>query len=306
MIISSDNAARERTGLFAGVFGILTNLLAFIIKIAAGTLTGSVTIAADAVNSFTDAGSSVLTLIGFKLASKPADREHPYGHARYEDITAVFISIIMLLVGILFAKSSIEKIITPSELAIGTVTYVSLVLAILLKTAQAAVNRRLAKKINSIALRAAAEDSRNDAVITLSVLLSMTVMQIFRINIDGWAGLLVSLFIIRSSALTLKSAVSPMLGSPPSEELIREVEKIIKSRPDVLGYHDLVIHNYGSGHNFGSVHCEVDGDRRIKEVHDILDGIEKEILERLGVVITIHTDPVEAEKNQGTEDKDGN
>ena len=284
---------RTRTGIFAGVFGILTNLLCFAVKIAVGIISGSVTVAADAVNSLTDAGSSILTMIGFKLSSKPADREHPYGHARYEQITALVISLIMLAVGLLFAKSSIEKIIRPSELSIGVLTYSALAAAIVLKLLQAAVNIHLAKKIDSGALRAAALDSRNDALITGSVLVSVVIMGVFDVNIDGWAGLLVSLFIIWSSAMTVKSTVSPMLGAPPSQELVDAVTGIVMSRPEILGYHDLVIHNYGSGANFGSIHCEVDGRGNVSEIHRVIDGIEQEIMTTLGVVLTIHMDPID-------------
>lgn len=299
----TEKTERTRIGVFAGIFGIFTNLLAFAIKITVGVLSGSVTVAADAVNSLTDAGSSILTMIGFKLSSKPADREHPYGHARYEQITALIISLLMLTVGILFAKSSIEKIIHPTELNIGVLTYTALIAAIVLKLVQAAVNFRLAKKIDSGALRAAALDSRNDALITASVLVSVIIMGMFSLNIDGWAGLLVSLFIIWSSAMTVKNAISPMLGAPPSDELVAEVTKIVTSRTAVLGYHDLVIHNYGSGANFGSIHCEVDGRGNVAEIHDIIDGIEQEVADKLGVVLTIHMDPVTKEERKDTENE---
>ncbi len=298
---SDERSKRSKTGFAAGVFGIVSNIAAFAVKTAAGAAAGSVTVVADAVNSLTDAGSSVLTLIGFRLASKPADREHPYGHARYEDITALLISVIMLLAGLIFAKNSVEKIITPTPLAFGIWTYVSLLCAIAIKLAQCAYYLSCAQKTDSGALKAAAQDSKNDVIITSSVLLSVIVMHRFSVNIDGWTGLLVSLIVIRSSALTLKSAISPMLGSSPPEEMINGVVEIISERPEILGYHDLEIHNYGSGVNFGSVHCEVDGERKIKEIHSVFDGIENEVRERLGVVLTIHADPVAAETEDSVE-----
>lgn len=306
VIFTKRSSGRERIGAAAGVFGIITNLIAFIIKLVAGTLSGSVTVAADAVNSLTDAGSSILTLIGFRLSAKPADREHPYGHARYEQITALIISLLMIAVGVVFAKSSIEKIISPSKLSFGAATYFALLAAIILKLAQGLVNRYLAKKIDSTALRAAAQDSFNDALITSTVLIGVLVMAVYEINIDGWAGLFVSLFVIRSSALTLKSAISPMLGSSPPDELVNSVAEIVRSRPEILGFHDLVIHNYGVGKNYGSVHVEVDGDRKIRDIHEVVDGIEKEIGLKLGVVITIHTDPVSVEEKntEGVDEKD--
>ena len=290
-------SSRTAVGLKAGIFGILSNLSAFAIKAAAGVLSGSVTVVADSVNSLTDAGSSILTVIGFRLASKPADREHPYGHARYENVTALAVSMLMLAVGVMFAKNSIEKIISPSPPEIGILTYSALVISVMLKLLQWRYNRVCAKKIDSGALRAAALDSLSDAGITASVLISVIVMKVFKINIDGWTGLLVSIFIIICSARTVRDAVSPMLGQSPPKELIDAVAGIIMSRsPDILGYHDLEIHNYGPGANFGSVHCEVDGSRSIREVHEVIDGVENEIHERLGVVITIHTDPVAVEE----------
>ena len=241
------SADRTRVGLIAGIFGVATNTAAFLIKIAVGIISGSVTVAADAFNSFTDAGSSVLTMIGFRLAAKPADSDHPFGHARYEQITALIISLVTLAVGVLFAKSSAEKIAAPADLSIDALTYTALAAAVLLKVLQAAVNYRLSKKISSVALRAAAVDSRNDALITSSVLLSVFVMGIFDVNIDGWAGLAISVFIVFSAAATVKSAISPMLGSKPPKETVDRLTEIVLSRPEILGCHDLYIHNYGSG-----------------------------------------------------------
>ncbi len=285
--------SRARIGFFAGIFGILTNLAAFAVKITVGLISGSVTVAADAFNSLTDAGSSILTMIGFRLSAKPADSDHPYGHARYEEVTALFIAMMMLFVGLLFAKSSIEKIIRPEELSIGIPTYIALCAAIILKIIQAVVNFALSKKINSQALRAAALDSRNDVLITSTVLLSVVIMGFFNVNIDGFAGLAVSLFIICSSAVTVKNAVSPILGAPPPQSLVDAITEIVKSRPEVLGYHDLAVHNYGPGANFASIHCEVDSRDDIVSIHNVIDGIEKEASAKLGVVLTIHMDPVD-------------
>lgn len=287
---------RTKTGFYAGIFGILTNLTAFFIKIIVGLLSGSVTIAADAVNSLTDACSSVLTMVGFKLAAKPADEDHPFGHARYEQITALVISLIMLAVGVLFAKESFEKIISPIELSIGGLTYFALATAILLKIIQAAVNFKLSKKIGSDALRAAALDSRNDVLITSSVLVSVLIMGIFDVNVDGLAGFLVSLFIIYSSIEMVRDTVSPMLGSQPPEGLVRELTDIVMSRPEILGYHDLQIHNYGAGANFASIHAEIDERGTIVRIHEVIDGIEKEVLEKLGVNLTIHMDPIKIDR----------
>lgn len=298
---SEEKAKRTRTGFLAGVFGIFTNLAAFAVKVAAGAASGSVGIAADAANSLTDAASSVLTIIGFRLSAKPADRDHPYGHARYEQITALMISVIMLAVGLLFAKSSVEKIFKPDGTVFSGYTYIALGVAVLLKIIQASVNFGLAKKINSSALKAAALDSRNDVLTTVTVLISVALNGIFKIEIDGWAGLAVSLFIVISAAGTVKSAISPMLGNPPPEELVTALTDIVKSRPEVLGYHDLIIHNYGSGANFASLHAEIDSHEDVVGIHSVIDGIEHEVEEKLGVVLTIHMDPVEVEKGEQNE-----
>lgn len=299
---------RIKTGFITGMFGTVTNLIAFGVKAFAGVASGSLGIAADAANSLTDAISSVITMVGFRLSAKPADRDHPYGHARYEQIAALVISIIMLAVGLMFAKSSVEKIVSPRETSFDAITYISLGMAVIIKAIQASVNFFYSKKIDSGALRAAALDSRNDVIITLTVLLSMVVNSLTDIIIDGWAGLAVSLFIIISAASTVKSAISPMLGAPPPENLVKGLTDIVKSRPEVLGYHDLIIHNYGTGTNFASLHAEIDSRKDIVTVHEMIDGIEKEVESRLGVILTIHMDPVnvcEGEKNdEKTQAKD--
>lgn len=299
--MSENNSGRLRTGYFAGIFGIVTNLAAFLIKLAVGIISKSVTVAADAFNSLTDAGSSVLTMVGFHLAAKPADADHPFGHARYEQITALIISLITLAVGLLFAKSSVGKIVAPEELSIDLFTYMALASAVILKICQAAVNYHFSKKISSGALRAAAVDSRNDSLITSSVLLSVLVMGVFKVNIDGWAGLVVSVFIIASSASTVRQSISPMLGSKPPKETVDRLTAIVMSRPEIKGYHDLFIHNYGSGTDFASIHAEVEPHGDIMYIHHVIDGIEREVGEKLGIRLTIHVDPIGQDEENGNE-----
>ncbi len=215
---TSDPAVRIRYGVVAGAFGIATNILLFVIKIIIGLLANSITIVAEAVNNLSDAGSSILTMIGFKLSNRPADKDHPYGHARYEQITALLVAILVLCIGVLFAKSSVDKIIRPQELSISVVTYVILVIAIAVKLVQMLTYLDFAKAIDSEAIWATAMDSRNDTISTLSVLVSMIIMQAFRINIDGWVGLAVSVFVIWSAVGMVKDAINPMLGVPPTKE----------------------------------------------------------------------------------------
>ncbi len=290
---TSDPAVRIRYGVVAGAFGIATNILLFVIKIIIGLLANSITIVAEAVNNLSDAGSSILTMIGFKLSNRPADKDHPYGHARYEQITALLVAILVLCIGVLFAKSSVDKIIRPQELSISVVTYVILVIAIAVKLVQMLTYLDFAKAIDSEAIWATAMDSRNDTISTLSVLVSMIIMQAFRINIDGWVGLAVSVFVIWSAVGMVKDAINPMLGVPPTKEQVDSICSLIDGREELLGYHDLIIHSYGVGKVFASIHVEFDAKKDVIHIHDLIDNIEREAKTELGILLTIHMDPVD-------------
>lgn len=289
----NDPKVRERYGTVSGIFGICTNILLFLIKLIIGLISHSITIIADGVNNLMDVGTSVLTMIGFKISSKPADKEHPYGHARFEQITALLVALLVLVIGVLFAKSSIDKIITPEELSLSWVTYVTLVAAIILKLIQMLTYLDFSKAINSEAIRAAALDSRNDVISTSSVLLSVIIMGVFKINIDGYVGLLVSLFLVYSSLKMVRETIDPMLGIPPSKELIDSITDLVCTSEYVNGIHDLVIHNYGVGANFASCHVEVDAAGDVIAIHDEIDNIERLAHYSLGVMLTIHMDPID-------------
>lgn len=289
----TDPKVRERYGTVSGIFGICTNVLLFIIKLVIGLISHSITVIADGVNNLMDVGSSVLTMIGFKISSKPADKDHPYGHARFEQITALLVALLVLVIGALFAKSSIDKIITPEELSLSWMTYVTLIAAIILKLIQMFTYLDFAKAINSDAIRAAAMDSRNDVISTSSVLLSVIIMGVFEINIDGYVGLLVSLFLILSSLKMVKETIDPMLGIPPSKELVDSITDLVLSSEHVNGIHDLIIHNYGVGANFASCHVEVDASGDMIAIHDEIDNIERLAHYALGVMLTIHMDPID-------------
>lgn len=290
---TSDPKVRISYGVTAGVFGIVTNAILFAIKLIIGLLAGSITIVAEAVNNLSDAGSSVMTMIGFRLSNRPADKDHPYGHARYEQITALLVAMLVLSIGVLFAKSSIDKIIRPQELSISAATYIVLIIAVLMKLIQMLTYLDFASSIDSDALRAAAMDSRNDTISTLSVLVSMIVMQIFDINIDGWVGLCVSIFVVWSAVGMVREAISPMLGVPPTKEQVDSIYKLIDEHKEFLGHHDLIIHSYGAGTLFASVHIEFDAKDDIIAIHDIVDNVEREAHSKLGVMLTIHMDPVD-------------
>ena len=276
-----------------GVFGIVSNLFLGVMKIIIGMMTGSIGIVADAVNNISDCASSCLTIVGFTLAEKKPDREHPYGHARYEYLFGFTIGIVMFLTGALFAKESVQKIINPQELSITLATYLTLALAILVKAGQMILYLRVGKLIGSPALKASAADSRNDMITTGGILVAMVVMALAGINIDGLVGLAVSVFVIISSIETIKEQVAPLIGIKPTRERVKMISDKILSYPGILGIHDLVLHNYGVHNDFVTVHVEVDSSQSINEIHDIVDKIEMDFKDEMGISITIHMDPVE-------------
>ena len=290
---TSDPNVRNAYGKVAGVFGIFTNLILGIIKFIIGIISNSVSIMADAINNIADTASSVLTIIGFKLANKKPDKEHPYGYARYEYISGFVIALLMFIMGLTFAKESILKIFNPEELTINTVTYVILIIAIAAKLIQMFVYLDFAKAINSNTLKTNAVDTRNDIISTTTILISMIIMGIFNINIDGYLGLVVSGLIIYSSIGLIREVLEPIIGIIPTEERIEEVTKKLLSYDCVRGIHDLRIHNYGVHNDFITVHVEINSDMNMIKAHDLMDNIEKDFKKDLGTDLTIHMDPVD-------------
>lgn len=297
---TSDPKVRARYGLSAGIFGIVTNALLCAFKLAVGFIGHSVTIVADAVNNLSDAGSSTVTLVGFKLSAIPADRKHPFGHARYEYITELLVAMVILFIGIMLLKSSIEKCIVPEEVTVNVYTYVVLGVAIVMKIAQMLLYRDFSKAIDSGALKASATDSRNDVIATLVVLISTVVIDVTGVNIDGYAGIAVSLFIIISSALLLKDAMSPILGEKPDGELVNKIKTKILSYDGIIGMHDLVVHSYGANQHFAIAHAEVPADGDILSTHDLIDNIEHDFWNEMHVHLNIHLDPVDTNNPQLT------
>ena len=290
---TSDPNVRNAYGKVAGVFGIFTNLILGIIKFIIGIISNSVSIMADAINNIADTASSILTIIGFKLANKKPDKEHPYGYARYEYISGFVIALLMFIMGLTFAKESIVKIFNPEELTINTVTYVILIIAIVAKLIQMFVYLDFAKAINSNTLKTNAIDTRNDIISTTTILISMIIMGIFKINIDGYLGLVVSGLIIYSSIGLIREVLEPIIGIIPTEERIEEVTKKLLSYDCVRGIHDLRIHNYGVHNDFITVHVEINSDMDMIKAHDLMDNIEKDFKKDLGTDLTIHMDPVD-------------
>ena len=292
---------RTRYGLSAGIFGIVTNAILFAFKLAIGLIGNSITIVADAINNLSDAGSSVVTLVGFKLSATPPDKDHPFGHARYEYIASLFVSVVVLFIGIMLFKSSIEKCITPEQVTVSVYTYIVLGVAIAMKLVQMLLYLDFSKAIGSGALKASAVDSRNDVLTTLAVLISTIVIDVAgdkispKVSVDGIMGIAVSLFIIVSSVLLLKDAISPILGEKPPKELVDKITAKILSYDGVIGVHDLVVHSYGANHCFVVAHVEVPASVEITKSHDIIDNIEHDFWNEMHIRLNIHMDPVDTE-----------
>lgn len=283
---------REKYGLLGGIVGIACNLLLFISKLFIGIISSSVSIIADAINNLSDAASSVVTLIGFKISSKPADSDHPFGHARVEYVAGLVVSFIIIFLGLQLAGSSISKILNPSTLMVSPVTIIVLILSIFVKLWMSFFNRHLGEKIQSSTLKATATDSLNDVIATTSVLLSMGIFYFTSFNLDGFIGLIVACFIIYSGINVIKETVSPLLGEAPTDELVQTIQSKILTYEGVLGLHDLVVHSYGPNRCFASVHVEVSAAEDILVSHDLIDGIERDFALDLGIHLVIHLDPI--------------
>lgn len=288
-----DPKVRDDYGKLAGIVGIISNTILCTMKILIGLISGSISIVADGINNLADGASSIITLLGFKLASLPEDEEHPYGHARIEYIAGMAVSVMILIVGFELGKSSLEKIITPEPLEFSWTVVIVLLIAIAIKVWQAIFNISTGKKINSLALIATGTDSRNDVISTVVVLLGILIGHFFNVMVDGYFGLAVAVFILWSGVSLIKETISPLLGEAPDEELVSQIEAMTMSYDGVIGIHDLIVHNYGPGKVFASMHIEVDSSVDVMESHDLIDIIEKKLSESLNILLTIHMDPVD-------------
>ena len=289
---TSDAVVRRAYGQLCGIVGIALNVLLFAGKFFAGTLSGSIAVTADAFNNLSDAGSSVVTLLGFRLAGRKPDPEHPFGHGRMEYLSGLVVSALILLMGVELAKSSFQKIIHPEEVEFSVVAVVILLCSIAVKFYMSLYNRRIGKKINSSAMVATGIDSLSDTISTAAVLVAMLVGKFSGLMIDGWVGMLVALFILYSACRAAMETVSPLLGQAPEEEFVRRIEELVLAHDEVCGIHDLVVHDYGPGRVMISLHAEVPSSGDILELHDMIDGIEMELREQLDCEAVIHMDPI--------------
>lgn len=283
---------RSRYGVLTGIFGIITNLILVVIKLSLGIIFLSISIIADAMNNLSDMGSSLLTLIGFKISSKPADKEHPFGHQRIEYIIGLVIAMVIVFVGIELLTESINKIITPNPISSDIITYVLLGVAILLKIMQGLFYLSASKRISSISLKASAKDSINDVIATTAILIGTIVSKLINYNLDGIIGVLVSLFIILTAIGLIKESISPLIGEKPDPTIVSSITADIRSYKGIYGIHDMIAHIYGPNKIFISLHCEVDRRVDVMESHDLIDTIEIDMKKKYGVEIVIHMDPI--------------
>ena len=289
---TSSSRVRTAVGTLSGGVGIVCNLLLFLGKLIAGALAGSVSITADAMNNLSDASGSIVTLIGFRLADKPADEHHPYGHARAEYLSGLGVAALILIIGFELVKSSVEKIFHPTAVAFSAVAAGVLIASIAVKLWLCLFNRKLGKLIGSTALMATAADSRNDCVTTTAVLLAAVIEYFLDIRVDGFIGLGVAAFIVYSGWNLAKDTISPLLGENASPELRQRIVDYIGRQPKVLGYHDLMVHDYGPGQRFASIHVEMDHREDPLECHELIDDMERECMRSHNVHLVIHYDPI--------------
>jgi len=287
-----DTIKRTRTGKLLGLIGIILNALLSAFKITAGMLSGSMSVTADGLNNLSDAAGSIVTYFGFRLAAKPADGKHPYGHARFEYLASLTVSVMIIFIGFELCKSSLQKIISPETVDFSLLPAIVLTVSIIVKLFMMAYYRRAAKQIDSKVLYAASQDSRNDAVVTFSVLLSAIIEKYTSLRIDGISGLLVSLFILASGISIAGNTISPILGEAADTKLKKRVTEYILSQPSVIGYHDLMVHDYGPGRTYASIHVEMDKSFDALYSHEKIDLMERECLRLFGVHLVIHFDPV--------------
>lgn len=288
----ADTALRVRYGVIGGAAGICVNLLIFAAELSIGLLTQSATVTADAFHNLTDVASSAITVISFKLAGRPADKEHPFGHGRMEYVSGLLVSVVILLIGLEFVRTSVEKIIHPAAVHFAILPFVLVLLFIPLKLGLSFFYRRLSRRINSGALSATAFDALSDVFVLAVAAFSLLFARFSALPVDGWLSLLVSVFIIVSGLSIGKMALDPLLGEAPNPQIVREIVENVKGYPYITGIHDLVVHNYGPGRFMATLHAEVPADVPVMDLHESIDRAERELSKRYGILLVIHMDPL--------------
>ena len=300
----SEEQRREKYGVLCGMLGIALNLLLFAIKFFAGLLSGAISIVADALNNLSDAGSSLVTMLGFKLAAKKPDVHHPFGHGRFEYVSGLFVSMLILLVGFELGKSSVEKIFAPEAITFSWLSVSILAVSVAVKLYMAYYNRIFGKRLASTAMAATAVDALSDSIATSVVLVCMLIAKFTSLNLDAYCGLAVSAFILYSGIRSAKETINPLLGEPPTEEFVKRIENIVMECPHVCGIHDLMVHDYGPGRLVISLHAEVPANSDLLEIHDAIDNTEKRLRELLHCDAVIHMDPIQTDDTLVTETRE--
>lgn len=288
-----DPKVRSSYGLLCSLISIVLNLILFLIKLFIGLILKSISITADAFNNLSDSASSIINLIAFKFSMKPADKEHPQGHGRYEYISSLIVSFLVIFIGITFIKSSIEKIVSKENTHFNIILFIILIISIFIKIWIAFINLKISKKINSKSLKATSVDAFYDALTTTILSISLILSNFTKISLDGYAGIIISIFIIYSGILLIKETVSSLLGEAPSDEIVKELKKKILSYENILGLHDLIVHNYGPNKTIASIHAEVPSNLTLVDVHSLIDTIEKDIEQSMMIHLVIHIDPID-------------
>ena len=287
-----DAAVRVRYGYLGSVTGIVLNILLFAGKLIAGIISGAISVTADAFNNLSDAGSSIVSLVGFKMAAQPADEEHPFGHGRMEYVSGLIISFLILLMGFELAHESVLKMISPKDIRFSWLTLCILIASVLVKLWMGLFNLTLGKRINSTSMKATAADSISDCISTSAVIVAMLVFYFAGVNIDSIIGLLVALFILYNGVKTFRESLTPLLGTKPDKEFVDEITAAVEKYPDIVGTHDLIVHDYGVGNLIISMHAEVPMQMEFNAAHELIDMIEDELKKKYNCLVTIHMDPI--------------
>lgn len=287
-----DDKVRNSYGILGGIIGIIINVILFTIKLSVGLITKSIAIMADAFNNLSDAASSLITILGFKLSSKPADREHPFGHGRIEYLSALIVAFMVMLVGLQFIKSSFERIVNPTSVTFELIPFILLFVSIFLKLWLSIFNKFIGERINSSALKASSVDALGDVFTSTCVAISFLASKFTSFPIDGYIGMVVAAFIVYSGFTLVKDTINPLLGEAPDPELVESIEKMVLSYDNIIGFHDLIIHNYGPGKCMASIHAEIPSDISVVTIHEIIDKAEREISDKLKIYLVIHIDPI--------------
>lgn len=300
----TDPSVREGYGMLTGIMGIVLNLILCGVKLFAGFITGAISVTADAINNLSDAGSSVITMAGMRMANRPADKEHPFGHGRIEYVAGLIVAMIIIIMGYELGKDSVLKIITPEEISFNIMSVCILGGSVLVKLYICLYNSKIGKLINSSAMKATAMDSLSDCVSTVAVIIGLVVYSLFNVNIDGIVGVVVAFFILKTGIEAAKESLTPLIGQPPEKEYVQDIYSTIMSYEGIVGVHDLIVHNYGVGMNIISLHAEVPAEMGFMEAHELIDVIECDLKEKYASIATVHMDPVETSNETATRYKE--